>query len=200
MNQHKKQQQPIHVVVEAETPQKIGDQWQVLVTAIISQGKQAVEGQAVQFFLNGLSVGTSAQTDENGRVSLNVDIPLNLKSAAIEAQIIGQSFRARKMIALSKESKESGKQIPAELIVDPARVGNKINFLIRIIDEKKQGVKGSKITIVDSGQISTVNTDEDGEYIHKIRLQPNEEREIAIYAAGYGDRGFRRTFRGRRET
>lgn len=195
MNQHKKQQQPIHVVVETEIPQKVGDQWQILATAIVNQGKRAVKGQIIQFFLSGLPIGASAQTNENGRISFNIDIPLNLKSVTIEAQIVGQSIRARKIVVLPKE--ENSKQIPAKLIIDPARVGNKINFLIRIIDEKKQGVKGSKITIVDSGQISTVNTDEDGEYIYKIRLQPNEEREIAIYAAGYGDRGFRRTFRGR---
>lgn len=99
---------------------------------------------------------------------------------------------------VEKEKKEGKKQVPAELIVDPTRVGNKINLFIRIVDEENRGIKDAKITIVSGRRVITERTDEDGEYLYKFNLRPDEEREIAVYAAGYGDRGFRRTFRGRR--
>ncbi|MBI5306318.1 hypothetical protein HZB04_01910 [Candidatus Wolfebacteria bacterium] len=181
------------IILETEDPQKIGDQWQILATVIANRDKWSLVGQPIQFFLNGLKVGNPAQTDENGRTLLNIDIPSNIKSATIEAQIVGQAIMARKIVVLPKED---NKQVPAELIVNPARINNQISFLILVVDEKNIGVKKAKITVVDSGTISTVSADEDGEYIHKIDIQQGEEREIAFYAAGYGDRGFRRTFRG----
>ena len=89
---------------------------------------------------------------------------------------------------------------PYVLVVVPRRVGNHIILYIRVIDELDRGIKDAKITIVDSSKtgLQTEKADEDGEKPYDFDLQPDEEREICITAAGFGDREYRHTFRGRR--
>ncbi len=92
----------------------------------------------------------------------------------------------------------STKKLPAKLIVDPYRVGNEVSLLIRVVDEEEAGVPAAKLTIFDSAEgIKTQRCDEDGESEYRFELEPDEEREISVCISGYGDRSFRRTFRGR---
>ncbi len=187
------------IALETEPAQKIGQEFHILATAIVSQGNRTLAGQTIQFFCAGQPNGNPAQTDENGRVQYNITgIPLGAKNVSIEVQIVGQPIWARKIISLPTDEKP--KQVPTELIVDPTRVGNQVNIFVYIINEDNQGVPNAKITIVDSSkdEIIRERTDEDGDYLYQFVLEPDEEKEIAIYAAGYGDCGYRQTFRGRR--
>jgi len=104
---------------------------------------------------------------------------------------------APKNISLPHPEKKSATQTPDELIVDPTKINNEIYFFIRVIDENKQGVPNAKLTIKDGKKVEHPACDEFGEHNFDIRLNPGEEREIEIYATGYGDRGYRQTFRGR---
>ncbi|MFH1968547.1 MAG: hypothetical protein ABIJ84_04120 [bacterium] len=188
---------PVLVTLEIEEPREENGDWKILAAAIVAQGYRTLQGKSVQFFLNSLPVGAESQTDQNGRVVIDISLSADIKTNAIEAQMVGRANRARKIVSLPQK-KEDKKPVPAELIVDPTRIVNKINLFVRVVDEKYQGVPNSKITIVDGKNILTKNTDKDGEYMHPVKLtKKGKEREIAIYVAGYGDRGYRQTFRGR---
>lgn len=197
--QQQSQPKPIKIVVETEAPQKVGGAYQIFCTAIVSQGDKALGGRDIQFFLNGVDFGAPAQTDDdNGRVPILFQgIPLDAKVVTVEAQVVGTAHRYRKVVSLPEEPKKSV-GVPAELVVDPTRIGNKITIFARVVDEEGRGVPRTKITVVDGVNVGTVPTDEDGEYILSFELQPHEEREIAIYVAGYGDEGHRQTFKWRR--
>ncbi len=135
---------------------------------------------------------------------LSRDEELKLEAKVIEAEtskITAETtkLKVEKEKAEAEKKEPEEKHEPSELIVDPTRVGNKINFFIRVVDQKDKGIGKLKITIVDGPNVLTKRLDEDGERMYAIELQLDEEREIAIYVAGYGDKGFRRTFRGRRQ-
>jgi len=193
-----RQPQPIRVALEHEEPEKTGDDWSILATAIVSQGNRTLDGRDVQFFLNGIAYDQSAQTDGNGRVQTDIiGIPNDARRISIEAQVVGQAVRARKIVTLPAPEKPAGKLIPARLIVDPRRVDNEINLFILVVDENNRGVPNARLIIVD-GRITThPPVDENGSHSYPIDLQPGEEREIGIYVAGFGDSGFRRTFKWR---
>ncbi|MEK7160789.1 MAG: hypothetical protein AAB724_02055 [Patescibacteria group bacterium] len=197
--QYQSRPSPIVVAVESAEPEKRDGCWNILATAIVTQGARALAGQNIQFFLGSLTYGAPAQTDVNGRVSLEISgINLDAKRISIEAQIVGQSVRTPKIVALPAK-KETDKQKPAKLSVDPRRIGNQINFFVIVSDAELKGVGKAKLTIIDGASVRTEYADEDGEFNFSIKLEQNEEREIGIYATGFGDRGFRRTFRGRKE-
>ena len=197
-NQQQRQPQPIRVVIETEEPKKIGASWSILATAIISQGNRAMDGREVQFFLNSFPYGQPAQTDDNGRAQIDiVGIPVDARRVSIEAQVVGQTARTRKIVFLP-ETKKSDKK-PAELIVDPRRVGNEINIFILVVDEENRGVPNARLTIIDGRTVTHPLVDKNGSHSYLVDLRPDEEREIGIYVAGFGDAGFRRTFKGRGE-
>lgn len=195
--QQPRQPQPLKVVIETEEPVKTGDSWSILATAIVSQGNRTLDGRDVQFFVNGVVFGQPTQTDDNGRAQIGIwNIDFNAKRITVEAQLVGQASRARKIMDLPKTESQSS-AVPAELSVDPRRLGNEINLFVLVTDEKRRGVKNARLTIVDGHQVTHPSTDENGEYLHSITLQPNEEREIGVYVAGFGDKGFTRTFKGK---
>lgn len=194
-----RQPQPIKVAIETEEPEKIGDSWSILTTAIVSQGNRVLDGREVQFFINGPAYSQPTQTDDNGRAQIDIQsIDSNAKRISIEAQVVGQATRARKIIELPKKE-TSKKSTPAELTVDPRRLGNEINLFILVTDEERRGVPNARLSIVDGHTVTHPSTDETGEYLHPtINLRPDKEREIGIYVAGFGDKGFCRTFKGRK--
>jgi len=196
--QQPRQPQPIKVAIETEEPVKIGDSWSVLVTAIVSQGNRTLDGREMQFFANGIAYNQPIQTDDNGRAQIDIvgiSVSATARSFSVGAQIVGQPSMARKIIPLPEIKTKS--QAPAELSVDPRRIGNEINLFVLVTDEERHGVKNARLTIIDGHTVAHPSTNEHGEYLCPVTLQPGEEREIEIYVAGFGDNGFRRTFKGR---
>lgn len=187
------------IELQHEPPIVSGGTWGVIVTAVASQGNRTLSGQPVQFFQGPAPAGSACATDHNGRASyFFFGLTLDQPALTVEAQLAGTPFRAR-MIISAPAKKEPEKQIPYELLVKPTRVGNRITFMIRVVDETDRNIPKSKITIVDSNipNPQTFWTDEDGEYLHTIDLVSEKEREIRVYAAGFGE-GISMTFRGRR--
>jgi len=192
--------QPIKVAIETEEPEKIGTSWSILTTAIVSQGNRVLDERQVQFFLNGLPFDQPAPTDDNGRAQIDVTgIPLDAKRVSVEAQIVGQTFRARRIVSLPETKKSDKEQIPVELIVHPRRIGNEINLFIRVTDEENRGVPNAYVDIVDGHIVTPKPVNEYGELLETITLDSGQEREISVYVAGFGDSGFCKTFKGRED-
>jgi len=197
--QQQRPPQPIKVALETEEPEKTGNEWSIMATAVVSQGNRTLDGREVQFFTNGIAYDQPVQTDNNGRAQIDVvGISMDAKRVSIEAQVVGQTARARKIVSFPAKEKGT-KSVPAELIVDPRRVGNEINFFILVVDEEKKGVPNARLTIIDGHAVTHPSANEHGEHLHPMNLEINEEREIGIYVSGFGDAGFRRTFKGREE-
>lgn len=190
---------PIVVALEMEDPRQEGGQWKVLVTAIVTQDMQALVGQNMQFYCGAKDVGAPAQTDGSGRAlcDITLSVPVGVKIVSIEAQVVGQVSRARKIIMMPEEKPAPRKGRPVEFFVTPRRVGNRITFFIQVLDEEGKGVDGCKITIIDGNQEITEYADEDGEKVYAVNLQPREEKELIFSTAGYGHLTVSRTFRGR---
>ncbi len=188
----------ISVQNEAPTTSATGDTWSVLVTTIISQGGQTLSGRTVQFYTNSQPEGNPVQTDANGRVSCLIHTRSTVKQLTVETQVVGTPALGR-VIVQSPEKKADEKPIPTELLVDTRRVGNTVHLFIRVTDQRNKNIPRAKLTIADSSQTNllTQTADDDGEYYYSFTLIAGEEREVSIYAAGYGEKGFRRTFRGK---
>lgn len=188
------------IELQYEPPKESGGLWEVLVTAVVSQGRDVVAGKSVQFFKSMLPSGNACTTDSNGRIGFHfTGIMLDEQQISVEAQIAGTPSRTRVIIPAPRKPSPS-KREPFELVVSPQRVGNRILLIVRVVDEENHGIPGTKLTIIDSSLTNpeiTEHLDEDGEFVYRFELCSGEEREIAIYTAGYGDSGYRQTFRGR---
>ena len=188
---------PVVVEVQAAEPTASGDSWSVLVTAIVSQGDRALDGRGVQFYANGRPIGGSALTDSNGRAQQVVHARDTVKYITVEAQVAGAPFRGR-VVAAAPEKKD--KSVPTELVVDTVRVGYAIRLFVRVTDQNDKNIPRVGLTIMDSSLPDLLDraTDDDGKFLYSFVLVAGEEWEISIYVAGYGEEGFRETFRGRR--
>lgn len=194
--QQQRQPQPIKVAIETEEPEKIDNSWSILATTVVTQGNRTLDGREMQFFINGIPYDQPIQTDDNGRAQIDITgISATLKKFSVGAQIVGQSFMARKIIQLPEVKPVT--KTPAELTVDPRRIGNKLNFFILVTDEEKRGVPNARLTIIDGHKVKPDFCDKYGEKLFSVSLRPEEEKEIGIYVAGFGDKGFCRTFKGR---
>lgn len=192
---------PVVVEVQAAEPtvDQTGGTWSVLVTAIVSQDDRALAGRGVQFYANGRAMGSPAAADPNGRAQQVVHARDTVKHLTVEAQAAGAPFRGRAVVT-APEKKVEDKPVPTELVVDPWRVSNDVRLFVLVLDQNGKNIPRVKLTIADSSQPTPITdfADDDGEYSYSFTLTVGEEREIAIYVAGFGEEGFRETFRGRK--
>jgi len=170
--------QPIKVAIEIEKPEKIGDSWSVLATAIVSQGNRTLDGREVQFFTNGIPYDQPVQTDNNGRAQIDIaDISADTKRVSVEAQIIGQSPRARKIITLPNEKKET-KDVEVSILVTREK-DEILSVILARLDENKKGLPG-KIVYVDQ-QARIIETDEFG--MVTLEFTRNRRRQVVVFPA-----------------
>lgn len=191
MNQKQtKGSRPIRMTLETEAPLKVGQEFHILATAIATRGNQTLEGKVVQFFLNGTEIDNPAQTDQNGRAQYNViGIPLDAKSITIEAQLIGQAARARKVVLLP--AKEPKKKQPYDLEIITRGKDGKYFINITIVGEDGSGVKGIVRMITDE-ETRDFPTDEQG--VTSLTLEVTErqkELEFIVLGSSRGNKKLR---------
>jgi len=194
-----KESQQTKVSVTTDPPQKdASGVFSVRAMAIVSLGAKTLHGVRVQFFLDSREEGVAAQTDENGRISIDVTLPAGKKSCSIEAQVVGEIARARTIVDIPDTEKK--KREPAKFVINPRRVGNAIWFHVRVVDAEHRTVADAKLSIFifsKNGKESHLVNAKDGEYVHELNLEPGKEYEVMIGVVGCGARVFRRTFRGK---
>jgi len=160
-NTQQRQPQPIKMALETEEPKKIGESWSVLATAIVTQGNRTLEGRNVQFFLSGIPYDQPVQTDANGRAQIDItDIPMDDNRLSVEAQAIGQSARARKIITLPKAEKPKT-EIRLEILATRDDEGVVHVTLVRL-DKDGKGSSGKILYIDEKPTIEIIQTNQDG--------------------------------------
>ena len=169
--------QPIKVAIETEEPKKIGDSWSILATAIVSQGNRTLDGREVQFFVDGIIYDQPVQADSNGRAQIDiVGIDQNAQRVSIEAQIVGQSSRARKVISLP-ETKKGVK--PNDLEIRTEGKNGDYQIHMQIVGSECQGVKGTIRIICRNGKEDMVSKD-NGSCFKKMRLAESQEIHFCV--------------------
>ncbi len=112
---------PVVVEVQVAEPTVSGDEWSVLVTAIVSQGGRSLAGH-VQFYSNGQAIGGPVPMDPNGRVPQVISAPDTEKYLTVEAQVTGTPCRGRAVIQAPEKKAEEKKKTLLPLAVSKGLV------------------------------------------------------------------------------
>jgi len=106
--------------LEYSVPQRAGDQWQVIVTAILSLGQDVLAGEEVQFYVNGVIDGGPEVADGNGRVQRQIIFPVGQRGISVSVQQVGGVLMASTQINVPQE-------VPPQIALEvatPLRVGD----------------------------------------------------------------------------
>lgn len=176
--QQPRQPQPIKVAIETEEPEKIGDSWSILATAIISQGNRTLDGREVQFFVNGIAYNQPTQTDDNGRAQIDIQgIDSSAKRISIEAQVVGQTPRARKIIALQRPLGDIRKPADIEVTTEGKNGAYQVNM--QIVDAEGNGVPGT-IRVMSETGADDYTSEEDGSCFAEITISESQEIRFSV--------------------
>lgn len=182
--------------VEVEEPHPLENgSYSITASAVATQGKRALEGERIQFFLGAVDYEQPIITDQNGRAMMEFIITPQTDKTFIQAQIVGEAAKSnpRGVNFPKKQSQPEAK----DFFVDVDRMeGKSISFFCRVTDQNGIGAKGHRLTIVENGKITHGETDDCGEYLHKKELSKEERYEIAIIGCGFVEK-FHRIFHGR---
>jgi len=74
---------------------KEGGVWRIPTTALVSRSGRALDGEEIQFFLDGSRFGSVIRTNQDGRAQQTIEAPLGAKRVSVEAQVVGQPWVAR---------------------------------------------------------------------------------------------------------
>lgn len=146
-----KKKQKLRVDLEFTDPKKEGDIWKSNITALVSKGVQAQQDFEVQFYLEGVAIGSPITTGSDGRTT----IPLEFKKSGtylVEAQIADEYLSAiranpRRIIVSGEENK--GSKTAAYIACNQIGYGCKYELLCQIFTEAKTPVPGAMVRVID---------------------------------------------------
>ena len=167
-----------------EEPSKEGGVWQVTTTALVSRSGRAVDGEAIQFFLDGARYGSAVRTDADGRVGQIIKVPLGTRRVSVEAQVVGQSWVARDTVVFPIESPPKAHSFEVDL-VGGSDGSYRIVGLVRT--EANVPVKGVPVRIMNAANgaiVRTLRTDEYGSFALLKRVPDDEVLELEIQVRG----------------
>ncbi len=170
----KNKQDKTKIKLETEAPEKTDQGFQVLVTATLTRGDQALEEEMVQFFLNSVEIGQPGQTDQNGRAQYNITgVSLDTKSISVEAQLVGQTAQARKTVLLLSGKKPREK--PYDLEIKTETKEGKYFLNATIVDADGIGVKGTVRMLSDEGK-QDFPTKDDGVVFFELEIDERQKQ------------------------
>lgn len=173
--QQPRQPQPIKVAIETEEPQKIGDSWSILATAIVSQGNRTLDGREVQFFVSGLTYSQPTQTDDNGRAQINIQNVDATKPISIEAQLIGQPSKSRRVVP----PKSSGNKCSSDLEIKAEGKDGVYQVNMQILDAEGKGVPGV-IRVMSEDETNDYTSESDGSCFREITISKSQEVHFLV--------------------
>lgn len=105
MQQQRQQQARRRLVLTYSTPERVvgTEEWETIVTAILTEGRNAVDGEDVQFFIENQAYGAAVTTDNMGRAQVQVIIPAGRRNFQVSAQVVGEATSATQRISLPQE-------------------------------------------------------------------------------------------------
>ncbi|OGY57952.1 MAG: hypothetical protein A3C03_00930 [Candidatus Colwellbacteria bacterium RIFCSPHIGHO2_02_FULL_45_17] len=170
--------------VTTEEPSNEGGVWRITTTALASKSGRTLDGQEIQFFLDGSRYGSAVRTDADGRAQQTIEVPLGARRASVEAQVAGQPWVARSDVVFPAESPARPSALSVSL-VGGADGNYRIIGMVRDIGE--QPVKGVKVDIFnakDGKIIRTLRTNADGNFMLTKRVDPGEVLELKFWVRG----------------
>lgn len=135
---------------EPMTPQKVGNDWQVLIAVTLSEGQDVIDGSNIVFYVNGIVEADVATTDVNGRAQKIINLPQGQqRQFTITAQVQGIAVSATNQVNLPRE------EVPIiELeVATPQRVGGDWQGLATItVSRNQQPFGGVQVQILVNNQ------------------------------------------------
>jgi len=128
---------------EPMAPQKIGNDWQVLVAVTFSEGQDVIDGANIVFYVNGIAEADVATTDVNGRAQKIINLSQGQqRQFTITAQVQGTAVSATNQVNLPREEVP---QIELE-VATPQRVGSDWQGLATItVNRNQQPFGGAQV-------------------------------------------------------
>ncbi len=160
-----KKKPKIQISLEQTDPKKEDDVWKTSVTAVISKGTQAQENLGVQFYLEGVNIGSSKTTAADGRATIDLEFK---KSGIyfVEAQITDEFLSGlRKSTRVSISTEEKKKKVAAFIACDQIGFGSNYQLLCQVFSDDKSPVAGAMLRVIDQDMVGghvDVETDKFG--------------------------------------
>lgn len=175
-----RRQQQYNIEVEAtELIQLSADEFEGRITAIVKKGRHSVKRKPVQFFINGVATPSPLQTDDNGRVSDDINITTAARNLCLEAQLVGYAARAKKIIALPRTKKKEVVKID---ILTTTRKQNAVIVALIRLDDSGNGIAG-KVLVIDPDESLPIEKDtNNGLLVVELEIGTSK-REVAFFAS-----------------
>ncbi|OGY62523.1 MAG: hypothetical protein A3G58_01510 [Candidatus Colwellbacteria bacterium RIFCSPLOWO2_12_FULL_46_17] len=170
--------------VTTEEPSNEGGVWRITTTALASKSGRTLDGQEIQFFLDGSRYGSAVRTDADGRAQQTIEVPLGARRASVEAQAIGQPWVARDTVVFSTTPPVRSHSFEVHLI-GGASGEYRIAGMVRT--ESEIPIKGARVRILNAADgkiVQTLRTDADGGFMLTKRVPDGEVLELEVWVSG----------------
>ena len=187
MTGRNRQNQPAktYLRLTAEEPSKEGGVWRVISTVLVSRSGKTVDGETIQFFVDGVRYGSAVRTDADGRVQQIITVPLGTRRVSVEAQIEGQPWVTRDTVVFPAEAPPAKPHSFEVDLVGGSGGTYRIVGLVR--NENNAPVKNGGVRILDaeSGTIvRTLHTDERGNFMLIKQVPDDVVLELEVWVLG----------------
>ncbi len=174
-----------HLRITTEEPSLEGGNWQIITTALVSRSGRALDGEAIQFYLDGFAYGLSVPTDVDGRAQQIIKAAPGPKRVSVEAQIAGQPWVARTIVPIPIEEKKPRRPLSFEVHSIGSEGKYRIVGMVR--GEANIPIKGVKVTFLNAwdGKIAhTLHTNPDGNFMLVKSVPDGEVVELEVWVRG----------------
>jgi len=172
-----------HLRLTTEELSQESGAWQIPTTALASRSGRALDGEAIQFYLNGIAYGSPIHTDVDGRAQYLIEVSAGPKRVSVEAQVEGQPWIARTIV-----------ELPAKKPVRPHSfevhsIGSEGQYRIvgMVRGENGSPIKGVQVTLLsaESGEIAhTLHSNADGDFMLRKSVPNGEVVELEVWVRG----------------
>jgi hypothetical protein len=159
-------------------PKKEGKMWAVRVIVTITEGKDPIEGQEVEFFLEGESAG-KLSSDADGRTICDISIPDIPGKYLVEAKCSGVNRTEQRKITIPEPTK---KKASVKILVTPTQEGLEHTLFCRaltIAGDSEKPFEGAVLILFDNEQeLERTTTSEAGTATFKLHLESSKKEKI----------------------
>jgi hypothetical protein len=172
-----------HLRISAEEPFERGGVWEIVITSLLSRSGKIVEGEEIQFFLDGMRYGLPVLTSLDGRANETVKVPLGAKRVSVEAQVVNQPWVARTIVTLPFKKAPLPKAFEVHFI----GADGKYRVVGMVRGENNVPLKGVRVNILNAASgaiLHTMHTDASGNFMLVKNIPPGEILEIEVFVRG----------------
>lgn len=173
-----------HLRLTTEEPSKKEGVWEIHATALASRSGRALEGESIQFYLDGNKFGNAVQIQSDGRAKQVIRVPIGAKRASVEAQLEGQPWVAREIVVLPDEPQRAGPSTYSVRLVGSEGKYRVVGIVHDAADKPASGVEVQILNASAGNIVRTLRTGQDGTFAFSRKVAEGEAEELKIWVMG----------------